>query len=525
VKLYSVEGVPGTGKTTLATKLFLNLVQKSDICYETFRRNMAVDFIRRLSAIERPRLRWVTTTHGICFRLLATEFRYTRDDVATPKYWKDFCKKLGIPISAEDLRKLNPENGETITHIHEIGSVGAKIYAIYSNCVNMLIDIDEWQKLPAHMQPHVPPPYNTQIPFIIDRWLSFLEAKGMVDFPQMLYKTLELKLCPPTEVYISDEFQDKTPIQFQLFKLWSRNADTVLVCFDKNQAIYSFWGTNPRFCDEVRRKSKFRVLSPSWRLSEDAYSKATKLLRVSDQEVFKVECVGHTKLIEIDFSRIPDIINIYNDIMILARTNYHLASLAQYLNQLGVPFLGRFGWTDKQLSIYSFVWKYRNSKEPIYKSEFLEYLKSTKAYSGATLEFVKKSMKNKLAIKDINNYLPSSHKLVLNSSDPFRLTNLTDKGILKLTNAISRNTPPRSDIYLTTIHGAKGLEADTVIVFDGVTTKIQTSTMKNPEEFKNEHRVWYVALTRAKKYCFIVRRVPIRFNIPFLPNLGALHGS
>ena len=261
------------------------------------------------------------------------------------------------------------------------------------------------------------------------------------------------------------------------------------------------------------------VLSPSWRLSRDAYKKATKLLRMSNQEVFDVECVGQTTISEIDFSKVTDIINKYKDILILARTNHHLRVLAGFLNQQGIPFIGRFGWSDRQLAIYSFIWKYRNAKTPIYKSEFMTYIRSTKAYSEATLKFIEKSLTNELTIEDVDNYLPTSYKLTLNSNDPVKLLDLSEKGVAKLTNAISRNVPPRSDIVMTTIHGAKGLEADTVIVFDGITSRIQSAITKDVEEFKNEYRVWYVALTRARKHCFVVRRVPIRFSIPFLPNL------
>ena len=194
--------------------------------------------------------------------------------------------------------------------------------------------------------------------------------------------------------------------------------------------------------------------------------------------------------------------------------------LAGFLNQQGIPFRGRFGWSDRQLAIYSFIWKYRNAKTPIYKTEFLTYLRSTKAYSEATLRFIEKSLTNELTIEDVDNYLPISYKLTLNSNDPIKLLDMSEKGVAKLTNAISRNIPPRSDIFMTTIHGAKGLEADTVIVFDGITSKIQSAITRDVEEFKNEYRVWYVALTRARKRCFVVRRVPIRFSIPFLPNLG-----
>jgi len=521
LRLYACEGVPGTGKTTLCKELFLKAVDNNyTVCYETFRRNMADDFKLRLVGVDKKDTAWVSTTHGICFRLLARSQGYTRDDIATAKEWKEFCRKLGIPVDVSEMDRVVRDRGESVTHISDLDSPGVKIYVLYSNCVNTLTSFDEWYKLPPSMNPPLPPPLSSEFPTIIDKWLSFLDAKNMIDFPQMLQKTLELKLSPPTDVYIADEFQDKTPIQYELFKLWSRDKEIVMVAGDVCQTIYSFWGTSPKFFNEVRRRAKFKVLTPSWRLSSDVYKRACTLLKRSNQEVFDVECRGETVFREISFSTFIDAITKeYKDIMILARTNYHLAAVANVLMNTGVPFLGRYGWSSRQLGIYSFVWKYRHGVEPIYKHEFLEYLKSTKAYSQVTLNFMEKSMKNELSLSDVNNYLPATHKVVLNSDSPFKLIDLSEKAMEKLTRAIHRNVPPRTDILLTTIHGAKGLEANTVVVFDGITSKIQKSMVIDQEEFKNEYRVWYVALTRAKKYCFVVRDAPVRFNIPFLPYL------
>lgn len=522
-RCFSVDGPPGTGKTTLCKNIFMEAIKKGySVAYETFRRNMAQDFIDRLEGVSKEDLSYVSTTHGICYRLIRKELGNL--DVATPKDWRDFCKKIGITVDAGELNDLMDEASDKITHITELKSTGAKFYALYANCVNMLVDFDKWHLLPPSMIPYLPENIRNEFPTIVDKWISYLENIGKIDFPMMLYKAYQLKLELPTDIYISDEFQDKTKIQFELFKLWSKDKEAVVVAFNKPQTIYIFWGTNPEFCDWVKERSRFKVLSPSWRLSQEAYNKALYLLEISGQEVINIKCVGNTVVKEIRISDFIDVVKNFNDIMILARTNYHLASIAKILMNHGIPFFGRFGWSDKQYRIYSFVWKYRNLYEPIYKSEFLEYLKSTKACPKATLEFLKTILPAKLNIKDVDNYLPNTHKVVLNSDKPFSNTDLTEKGIEKLTIAIMHNTPPRNDVFLTTIHGSKGLEARTVIVFDGITSKIQDSIIKDENDRQNEYRVWFVALTRAKEYCFVIRDTPIDFSIPFLPG-GIFHES
>lgn len=79
-----------------------------------------------------------------------------------------------------------------------------------------------------------------------------------------------------------------------------------------------------------------------------------------------------------------------------------------------------------------------------------------------------------------------------------------------------RVAPGESDIVVCTIHASKGREADDVVLFDGVTSKIETGIADNDEKRANEHRTWYVALTRASETLHIVRD-SFRWLNEFLP--------
>ena len=65
--------------------------------------------------------------------------------------------------------------------------------------------------------------------------------------------------------------------------------------------------------------------------------------------------------------------------------------------------------------------------------------------------------------------------------------------------------PPR--IKLSTIHGAKGGEADNVVLFTDLTAAAERSMDYDPDSM---HRVFYVAVTRTKKNLFTV--IPDNFN-------------
>ena len=61
------------------------------------------------------------------------------------------------------------------------------------------------------------------------------------------------------------------------------------------------------------------------------------------------------------------------------------------------------------------------------------------------------------------------------------------------------NKAPR--ITLSTIHGAKGGEADNVVLFTDISAAAAREMAQNPDDM---HRVFYVGVTRTKHSLFIV---------------------
>ena len=59
-------------------------------------------------------------------------------------------------------------------------------------------------------------------------------------------------------------------------------------------------------------------------------------------------------------------------------------------------------------------------------------------------------------------------------------------------------------VKLSTIHSAKGGEADNVLLILDNTDKIREAIEKSPEKADEEHRVWYVGVTRTKQNLYIM---------------------
>lgn len=84
-----------------------------------------------------------------------------------------------------------------------------------------------------------------------------------------------------------------------------------------------------------------------------------------------------------------------------------------------------------------------------------------------------------------------------------------DRDLLAVKRALSAQDKPvypdDIDTWAITIHASKGMEADDVVVYDGVSNRILSGMMDSTTTEQNEYRTWYVALSRPRKRLHIMR--------------------
>ena len=61
----------------------------------------------------------------------------------------------------------------------------------------------------------------------------------------------------------------------------------------------------------------------------------------------------------------------------------------------------------------------------------------------------------------------------------------------------------RENVYVTTVHKAKGLEYDNVVVFDAVDGRYPNAYNNDRKKDREDARKFYVALSRAKRRLFV----------------------
>lgn len=497
-------GVPGTGKTRKELEIIKEAIDEGKtVTYDTFRRFMARDakdrFERMYGSVDGK----VTfkTTHGLCYQLLDLK----KDDKLTDEEFMEFCRRKGLKVQTRESAQVHPDNEEQ-PPAHFYNTDGGMLYSIYSNCVNTLTPLDKWYMMPSYLLPeNIPFHLKRRLPHLLHEYDEYKQSLEKYDFCDMLYQVYESNLAPNSDLHVSDEVHDHNPLRYELLKQFYDGKESV-IALDPNQRIYSFWGTNLTPLDKELSKRKQDTLSPSYRMSPQIYDFASRHLKLSGQKTPDVECKGNGFIRFLEKRKWLDLV--LPDTMIVARTRHHLNRICDVLDSKGIIYRGHRGWSDKQLEVLEFLRRYR-SNEP-FTSTMLNHVVNMFHHQMFT--------QNKRKIKDMF----KGHRLVkpeqfrqvttqglhnrLMSNNPLKytLSGITRRFKQRVTGALFLGSRDK-DVFVTTIHGSKGLEASNVLIFEGFTPRISRTMNSSREEWLNEYRVWYVAATRCLNSCFIVR--------------------
>jgi DNA helicase II / ATP-dependent DNA helicase PcrA len=202
----------------------------------------------------------------------------------------------------------------------------------------------------------------------------------------------------------------------------------------------------------------------------------------------------------------------------LVRANYQVLPIAYVLADMGIPFYNNLcGWTDNNVNLL-------NALVKIQKWITLTIAELNALVDNYPVEYFKgepnkTELKNSIdkigsmeGFKKINNGLID----LIRSGDP--IAGLQSGGDLtkkKIGMMLQKNKildPKDITTCIKTIHGAKGLEAETVFLHTGITKKINQSIL-DYERLKDEARVWYVGFSRTSQNMYIVLDKGNRFNV------------
>lgn len=498
VNSLKLHGLPGTGKTTKLAMVIADLVnnqgyEMSEICYNTYLKKMAKDAKNKIFSLLdideknfKEELRKVSTTHGICYYLL------DYPDVVEPKHKKEFCEinnfEYGEGIDSDGIPNFNDS------------SLAGRLFAIKSYIINNMIKPEEWYN---EKQDDITPGL---IKTFIRLWNDYKNRRGLIDYDDMLEMVYQEKLCPKVRAIFWDEYQDVTPLQHEIAKIWykTETLEHFVIAGDPYQTVYGFTGASEEFFNDwdfktILLEESFRMNQANWSLIRKNYPKNIPDIKVQEGGIVKIHDSFDLNLISDRIRITPD-----KSFLILFRANYMADDIAKHLILSGIPFEGsRYGWTEKDINIYNFFRKYLSDEKitteeikdlvKVLKSKFLVDKSSILNKNIVTLEYFLSNLK--VNVKTIIQNIFDDKYILKN-----RLSVTQRKKLYNALNFWKINIPK---VELSTIHKKKGGEADITFVFNSITRAIEEN-LENQHKDSQEHNIFLVAFSRNKEELHII---------------------
>ena len=475
-------GPPGTGKTTKLlkyVKTFLKLGTPIDkIGYFAFTTKAANEAIDRMldyhTAFERKDLKHFRTLHSLAFNQLGMK----KAQVMQDEHYEDIGRKLGIEVTVYS-------NGEESTGFINSDSE-------YFNLINSAriknITIEQEYNTDMYSQDID----KRLLKIICDEVQNYKEAFQLIDFTDMIEKFIVSKLCPKFDVAFVDEAQDLSPIQWKMFNIIKENSKYVILAGDDDQAIYDWAGADvKKFQQEISKKDI--ILPQSYRVPQTVQNIADKILNlIPDDRRIKKNWKAREEQGTVNY--IYDTADAPLDQgtwLVLARYNDKLNRLKPTLKERGIYFEFKDRKSYK-VTLFRTILNYIRWQ----KGELLSLseVKDIFEYTGCPAEVTEEKMYNLTDFKfykDVEWY------------DEFKVDYEECLYIREmLSNGEKLNKPPR--VKLSTIHSAKGGEADNVLLILDNTKTIRDAVEKSLDKQDEEHRVWYVGVTRTKQNLYIM---------------------
>jgi len=472
-------GPPGTGKTTKLLKYvqtFLKLGTPIErIGYFAFTKKAATEAKERMLKLF-PQygyrdLKHFQTLHSLAFTTLGMK----KDNVMQAEHYEEIGKTIGVQVSVY-------KGGE-----EETGYIDSD--SEYFNLINIarIKNVSTKDEYDTDL-------YSDDMDYnlveIIEAELNnYKKSFALYDFTDMIEKFVGSELCPKFDVVFIDEAQDLSPIQWKMYDIIKQNTKIMILAGDDDQAIYGWAGADVQRFQEEPAKEK--ILPQSYRVPIRVQQVADSIISQIDTRIMKLweprnnegHCEEVYDLDEVDLTQ--------GKWLILARTNYRLIKMKPYLMERGIYFEYK-----ERKSFSAKLWK-----------AIRDFSRWT---SGAQLTAPE--------IKDIFDY--TGHEFEgeehlsydceyfgIDANDTwYELFNADPEQVLYIRQMLSNKEKLSEEarVKLSTIHSAKGGEADNVLLILDNTEKIREAIEKSPEKADEEHRVWYVGVTRTKQSLYIM---------------------
>ena len=459
-KLTKIFGPPGTCKTYRLLQRVKAYVRTGtpyhQIGYFAFTKK-ASGVARDRVGVSEKQVPYFQTIHAFCFHLLGMN----EEQIMQPYNYEEIGKLLGIRVNYSD--KYNEEQTHYLT-------CNNPYFQMIGKAINLDIDIRELFNRNEHDRKVIDwgPLKN-----IASNLKEYKRINDIMDFKDLMKKLINKKeKIPKLKAIFIDEAQDLSPLQWKLVDILKQKTEHLYLAGDDDQAIYGWAGADVnRFITEPGREI---ILKHSRRISKAVQQQS-----------------------EIPISRIA---GIRKHKKYLPRP---VEGLAQHINNLGQVNLKEGNWlilSRTKSNLLTIMDELRRKNL---------YYQSNKGKSfivgiyNAAVAYTKWKTEESLEpseINDIKDYIPDSKFWDKNKEWYEVFTAAPHKEVLYIRNMLANGEKlsGKARIFVSTIHAAKGGEEDNVILSLHQSSKVQKGIKQSIDKQDEEHRVWYVGISRAR---------------------------
>jgi DNA helicase-2/ATP-dependent DNA helicase PcrA len=547
-----IHGAPGCGKTHSILDAVEHHHEHDDMgpfearlanFTNNGREQTADDLIERgifdLDALdmEENDLRFICRTlHSIalnCCRNAHPELHEPKEQIITLQdnweFYESFCRQWGVSLDKDETNPLR-----LITDGNEDTAIGNKLFAIDQWLHAMFVPsanrLAHLTKCPVEAA--LP---NSRIREILRAWKEYKQNARPHRFEHHDYvdACLEHDYAPEVRLLCIDEFQDLSPVEYGLFKLWrdSGNIDWIYIAGDINQSIYSFRCATPFYLSATEVDGR-QYLTESYRCPRAVSTVAQNILEAEPsitQNVFRTATHANGRVPDgsVSMRSVTSAVELAEEVRnalethehpdqdgaatvyLLTRTNWQLGVLSQALQRRGVPFdaLGdkMTPWPEFAVDCLMALRALRRGspapKEPA--NSLIETAtnseKREELLVDADVDWRKLRYDNTTSAPV---YYPEQLKAAFPDRTPTEIIGVLDLPEYQremLRGALETDAAPYPErVQAGTIHEAKGLESPCVMLFTETTQNIN-ERYETGETRAEEHRIMYVGATRASE--------------------------
>lgn len=468
-QVHKIFGTAGSGKTTFLInelhKLFESGVEPKEVAFVSFT-NRAVNeiterCIEQFQEFNKENFLHFRTIHSMCYKTITREEK----TVITQKELIQLAAGMGLQVSTFQCIEdgMGNKQGDKVINIESLSRL------------KMITLEDQWRQSNEKDCPL----------FIVKEWhkklQKYKEENQLMDFTDMLeYYNSSLSV----KYIFIDEAQDLCPLQWEIMHRASKNCIEVFIAGDDDQSIFNWAGAIVDYFLDIKT-DKETILRQSFRLPKIIYNLSRKILkRIHKRKEKECDPIDKTGKIYV-LSYLHNLkLEKTKNYLILVRNRWQIKDIVEYLRNLGhIYFLfDKNSFDCDELLVIKLWLNLQKNKESIEKNEYRKIQK----YSAILQKYK--------TIEDIP-------KNILNR-DWDQIFNLIDSELLKYFKRalINNSIGDLPNIKVSTIHQAKGGEENNVILLTDVSYNVWNNIKTD-----NEHKVWYVAITRAKENLYIIR--------------------